>query len=116
MGWKTSADHSVAELSTDMFSRAREGEAAYERDTGIKNHTMVLEVAPRTTTTPLGVEGLSGPCRGRVPKTVLKVSATRCCKLPDRGAREHLPRTNDHAVALYYVVVLEVPEEASAEW
>ena len=48
-------------------------------------------------------------------KTVLRVSATRCCKLPDRGAREHLPRTNGHAVAQYYGVVLEVPEE-SAEW
>ena len=42
-------------------------------------------------------------------KTVLRVSATRCCKLPDRGVREHLPRTDDHAVAQYYVVVLEVP-------
>ena len=41
-------------------------------------------------TTHSGVEGLSGPCRGRVPKTVLKVSATRCCKLPDRGV------VNDH--------------------
>ena len=28
-------------------------------------------------------------------KTVLRVSATRCCKLPDRGARELLPRTDD---------------------
>ena len=42
-------------------------------------------------------------------KTVLRVSATRCCKRPDRGVREHLPRTDDHAVALCYVVVLEVP-------
>ena len=33
-------------------------------------------------------------------------------KLPDHGAREHPPRTNSHAVAQYYVVVLEVPEEA----
>ena len=48
-------------------------------------------------------------------KTVLRVSATRCCKLPDRGVRAHLPRTDDHAVAQYYVVVLEVPEE-SAVW
>ena len=53
------ADHAVA----------REGEAACERDTGIKNHTVVLEVVPRTTTTHTGVEGVSGPCRGRVPKT-----------------------------------------------
>ena len=110
MGWKTSADHAV-----DIFSRAHEGEAACERDTGIKNHTVVLEVVPRTTTTHSGVEGLSGPCRGRVPKTMLEVSATRCCKLPDSGVREHLPRTDDHAAAQYYVVVLEVPEE-SAEW
>ena len=43
-------------------------------------------------------------------KTVLRVSATRCCKLSDRGIREHPPRTDDHAVAQYYVVVLEVPE------
>ena len=41
-------------------------------------------------------------------KTVLRVSATPCCKLPDRGAREHLPRTNDHAEAQYFVVVLEM--------
>ena len=95
---------------TDIFSRVREGEAAFERDTGIKNHTVVLEVVPRTTTTHSGVEGLSGPCRG-VPKTrqetVLRVSATRCCKL---SAREHLPRTDDHAVAQYYVVVSELPQ------
>ena len=74
--WKTSADHAVAELSRPdreeayrYFSRAREGDAACERDTGNKNHTVVLEVVPRTTTTHSGVEGLSGPCRGRVPKT-----------------------------------------------
>ena len=42
-------------------------------------------------------------------KTVLRVIATRCYKLPDRGVREHLPRTDDHAVTQYYVVVLEVP-------
>ena len=42
-------------------------------------------------------------------------SAKRCCKLPDRGVRGHLPRTDDLAVAQYCVVVLEVPEE-SAEW
>ena len=35
---------------------------------------------------------------------------------PTVEAREHLPRTIDHAVAQYYVVVLEVAEEASAEW
>ena len=39
---------------------------------------------------------------------VLNVSAARCCKVPDRGAREHTPPTNGHAVAQYYVVVLEV--------
>ena len=42
-------------------------------------------------------------------------SATRCCKLLDRGARGHLPRTNGHAVAQNYVVVLEVLEEATTE-
>ena len=47
-------------------------------------------------------------------KTVLRVCATRCCKLPDRGVREHLPRTDDDAVAQYYEMVLEVP--GSAEW
>ena len=41
-------------------------------------------------------------------KTVFGVSASRCCKLRDRGVRGHLPRTDDHAVAQYYVVVLEV--------
>ena len=117
MPWQSSADQSEKK-HTDIFSRAREGEAACVRYTRNKNHTVVLEVVPRTTTTHSGVEGLSEPCRGRVPKrqkTVLRVSATRCCKLTDRGAREHLPRTDDHAVAQYYVVVLEVPEE-SAEW
>ena len=42
-------------------------------------------------------------------KTVLSVSATRCCELSDCGVREHLPRTDDHAVAQCCVVVLEVP-------
>ena len=113
MPWHSSADQ-IEKKHTDIFCRAREGEAACERDTGNKNHTMVLVVVPRTMTTHSGVEGLSGPCRGRVPKTrqktFLRGSATRCCKLPDRGVREHLPRTGeDHAVAQYYVVVLEVP-------
>ena len=76
---------------------------------------MELEVVPRTTTTHSGVEGFSGPCRGRVPKTkqktVFRVSATCCCKLPDRGTREHQPRTNDHAAVKFYVVVLEVSKE-----
>ena len=116
VGWKTSADHAVAELSRpDVKVKQRAKQIQGSRT----NQTVVLEVVPRTTTTHSGVEGLSG-CRGRVPKTRqktgLRVSATRCCKLPDRGARVHLPRTHDHAVAQYYVVVLEVPEEASAEW
>ena len=124
MGWKTSADHAVAELSRPdreeadrYFSRAREGEAACERETGIKNHTVVLEVVPRTTphTVVLKASADHAVAEFQRQKTVLRVSATRCCKLPDRGAREHLPRTIDHAVAQYYVVVLEVPEE-SAEW
>ena len=107
MPWQSSADQ-TEKKHTDIFSRAREGEAACETDTGNKNHTVVLEVVPRTATTQSGVESLSGPCRGRVPKTrqktVLRVSATRCCKLPDRGVREHLPRTDGHAVAQYYAV------------
>ena len=101
MPWQSSADQ-TEKKDTDIFSRGCEGEAACERDTGIKNHTVVLEVVPKTTTTHSGVEGLSGPFRGRVPKTrqkFLRVNATRGCKLPDRGAREHLPRTDDHAVA-----------------
>ena len=48
-------------------------------------------------------------------RTVLRVSATRCCKLPDRGVRAHLPRTDDHAAAQYCEVVLKVPGP-SAEW
>ena len=60
MPWQSSADQ-TEKKHTDIFSRAREGEAACERDTVIKNHTMVLEVVPRTTTTHSGVEGLSGP-------------------------------------------------------
>ena len=42
-------------------------------------------------------------------KTVLRVSATRCCKLPDLGVREHPPRNDDHAVTQYFAVVLGVP-------
>ena len=68
MPWQSSADQ-TDKKHTDIFSRAPEGEAACERDTVIKNHTVVLEVVPRTTSTHSGVEGLSGPCRGRVPKT-----------------------------------------------
>ena len=105
---------------TDIFSRAREGEAACERDTGNKNHTVELEVVPRTTTTHSGVELKASADHAvaefqRDRRQSSGVGATRCCKLPNRGAREHLPRTDDHAVAQYYVVVLEVPEE-SAEW
>ena len=100
MPWQSSADQ-TEKKHTDIFSRAREGEAACGRET------------QGTPTTDSGVQGLSGPCRGRVPKTiqktVLMVSATRCCKLPDRAVREHLPRTDDHAVAQYCLVVLEVP-------
>ena len=68
MPCQSSADQ-TEKKHTDIFSRAREAEAACGRDTGIKNRTGVLEVVPRTTTTHSGVEGLSGPCRGRVPKT-----------------------------------------------
>ena len=75
MPWQSSADQ-TEKKHTDIFSRAHEGEAACERDTGIKSHTVVLEVVPRTTTTHSGVEGLSGPCRGRVPKTEDKSSGS----------------------------------------
>ena len=68
MLWQSSADQ-IEKKHTDIFSRAREGEAAFERGTGNKNLTVVLEVVPRTTTTHSGVEGFSGPCHGRVPKT-----------------------------------------------
>ena len=96
MPWQSSADQ-TEKKHTDIFSRAREGEAACERDTGIKNHTMVLEVVPRTTTIHSGVE-LKASADHAVAefqrqKTVLKVNATRFCKLPDHGVREHLPRT-----------------------
>ena len=51
---------------------------------------------------------------------VLKASADHTLLLVAKyltwEAREHLPRANGHAVQQYYVVVLEVPEEASAEW
>ena len=85
-----------------------------------KYRTVVLEVLsrlPRLDRVPhSGVEDLSGPCRPKTrQKTVLKVSATRCGKQPARGVREHLPRTDDHTTAQYYVVLLEVPEE-TAEW
>ena len=82
-------------------------------------HEVLSRLPRRDRVSHSGVEDFSGPCRGRAQqtrqKTVLRVSATRCCKLPDRGVREHPPRTDDHAVAQCYVVVLEVPEE-SAEW
>ena len=44
---------------TDIFSRAREGEAACERDTGNENHTMVLEVVPRREREPQTEDQLS---------------------------------------------------------
>ena len=74
MPWQSSADQ-TEKKHTDEQVKVKQRVVL---DTGIKDHTVVLEVAPRTTTTHSGVEGLSGPCRGRVPKTVLKVSATRC--------------------------------------
>ena len=58
MPWQSSADQ-TEKIHTGIFSRAREGEVACERDTGTKNHTVVLEVVPRTTTTHSGVEGQS---------------------------------------------------------
>ena len=87
-----------------------EGEAACERDTGNKNHTVVLggrtrEQRPHTAVLKDSADHAVAEFRRQ--KTVLRVSATRCCKLPDRGEREHLPRTDDHAVAQYYEVVLE---------
>ena len=84
-----------------------------------------------------GVEGLSGPRRGRVPQIDAEFrTSVRVYPRSDAGEsslqssgsvqhvvvnyptveQEHLPRTNGHAVAQYYVVVLEVPEVASAEW
>ena len=39
-----------------------------------------------------------------------------CCKLPVVEYESIYSRTNGHAAAQYFVVVLEVPEEASAEW
>ena len=106
MPWQSSADQ-TEKKHTDIFSRAREGEAACERDTGIKNHAVVLEVVLRATTIHSGVEGLSGPCRGRVPQT--RKIRQIVVSYPTVEAREHLPRTDDHAVAQYYMVVLEVP-------
>ena len=35
---------------------------------------------------------------------VLRVSEARCCEVLDCGARDHLPRTNDHANAQNHVV------------
>ena len=113
MPWQGSADQ-TQKKHTDIFSRAREGEAACERDTGIKNHTVVLKVVPRTTTTHSGDSSADhAVAEFHSKKTVLRVSATHCCKLANRGVREHLPRTDDHAVAQFYVVVLEVPEESA---
>ena len=97
MPWQSSADQ-TEKTHTDIFSRAREDEAARERDTGTKNHTVVLEASAD-----------HAVAEFQRQKTVLRVSATRCCELPDRGVRGHLPRTDDHAEAQYYVVVLEVP-------
>ena len=102
MPWQSSADQ-TEKKHEDIFSRAREGEAACKRDTGIKNHTVVLEVVVLKAPADHAVAELQRQ------NTVLRVSATRCCELPDRGVREHLPRTDDHAVAQYFVVVLEVP-------
>ena len=66
----------------------------------MKNHTVVLEAVPRTTThtVVLEVSADHAVAEFQSQKTVLRVSATRCCELPDRGVREHLPRTDDHAL------------------
>ena len=119
MPWQSSADQ-TEKKHTGTFSRAREGEAPCERYTGNKNHTVVLEV--RTANNDHTQWCLKASANHAVAefqregqKTVLRVSAKRCCKLANHGAREHLPGTDDHAVAQYYVVVLDLPEE-SAEW
>ena len=74
---------------------------------GSRTTQWMLEVVPRATTIHSGVEGLSGPCRGRVPQT--RKIRQIVVSYPTVEAREHLPRTDDHAVAQYYMVVLEVP-------
>ena len=117
MPWQSSADQSEKK-HTDIFSRAREGEAACERDTGNKNHTVVLEVVPRTTTTHSGVEGLSGPCRGRVPKTEDSPQgqcnrwSPRSGKQPQSvtGGRERERATDRKAVFSNSVAVLSLIE------
>ena len=55
MPWQSSADQ-TEKKHADIFSRAREGEAACERDTGIKNRTVVSHREQRPHS---GVEGLS---------------------------------------------------------
>ena len=44
--WQSIADQ-AEKKHADIFCRAREGGAACERDTGNKNHTVVLKVVPQ---------------------------------------------------------------------
>ena len=120
MVWKTSADHAVPELSR----KDREEAYRYFSAEHVKVKQRAKEIqGTRTTqwcwrsyreqrphTVVLKASADHAVAEFQRQKTVLRVSATpRCCKLPDRGVREHLPRTDDHAVAQHYVVVLEVP-------
>ena len=77
-------------------------------DTGIKNHIVVVKVSYNMKLIVV-LETSTGHAVAESQSPVDQNEKAHCCKLPNRGAREHLPRTDDHAVAQYYVVVLEVP-------
>ena len=68
-----------------------------ERDTGSEHHTVVFGNLTQTTPwqSPKDEE-----------EKALQDSRPRCCKLPNHGAREHPPRTNDLAVAQHHVLVI----------
>ena len=96
MPWQSSADQ-TKKKHPDIFSRAREGEAACEKKTQGSRTTQwcwrsYREQRPHTVVLKASADHTVAEFQRQ--KTVLRVSATRCCKLPDRGAREHLQRTD----------------------
>ena len=91
------------QCKTDREKRDTGGLTANNDHTVTEYHTVVLKASADHT--------LYQSPKDR-DRTVMHVVA----KYLTWEAREHLPRANGHAVAQYYLVVLEVPEEASAEW
>ena len=118
--WKTSADHAVAELkqtkqrkSIHIFSAEHVKVKQHSKEAqGTEPHIgaeSYREQRPHTVVLKASADHAMAEFQRR--NTVPKGIATRCCQLPDRGARE----PDDHAATQHCVVVLEVPD-TFAEW